>query len=347
MNKKRFLLMLPAAALPYATLGLLVSIYVSPNTFLDDWLMQGGMFYLLGFFLLYIITAFTLAVVCFIKSIHCNWDPTSLAKTAMIIKLAQIPAYICIFILGLVCLVMIFTFFISFLLALIDAITLCATGLLTTAAVINHSRHKKLEWGKYWWVIALQFLFCLDVGATTWFYTRLRKEKREQLTPKPEAAYFAGGCFWCITPVFQEAPGVISVVSGYSGGQEADPSYQDVKSQQTGHRETIEVVFNPEQICFSQLFDIFCDNVDIHDPDGQFIDRGHSYTLAVYYTDEAQKEFLARAIPAMEQAAGQPVYISIEPFQSFYPAEEEHQDYYRKHPAEFEQELIDSGRKQA
>jgi peptide-methionine (S)-S-oxide reductase len=347
MNKKRFLLILPAVLLPYATLGLLVLIYTAPNTFLDEWMGRGGFFYLLGFFLLYVITAFALAVVGFVKSIRGNWDPISLAKTAMIIKLAQIPAYICIFILGLVCLVMIFTFFISFLLALIDAIALCATGLLTTAAVINHGRRKKIKRGKYWWVIALQFLFCLDVGATTWFYTRLRKEKREQLTPKPETAYFAGGCFWCITPVFQEAPGVISVVSGYSGGQEADPSYQDVKNQQTGHRETIEVVFNPEQICFSQLFDIFCDNVDIHDPDGQFIDRGHSYTLAVYYTDEAQKEFLARAIPAMEQAAGQPVYISIEPFQSFYPAEEEHQDYYRKHPAEFEQELIDSGRKQA
>ena len=87
MNKKRFLLMLPAAALPYATLGLLVSIYVSPNTFLDDWLMQGGMFYLLGFFLLYVITAFALAVVGFVKSIRGNWDPTSLAKTAMIILL--------------------------------------------------------------------------------------------------------------------------------------------------------------------------------------------------------------------------------------------------------------------
>lgn len=347
MNKKRFLLILPAVLLPYATLGLLVLIYTAPNTFLDEWMGRGGFFYLLGFFLLYVITAFALAVVGFVKSIRGNWDPISLAKTAMIIKLAQIPAYICIFILGFLFLVTIFTFFISFLLALIDAITLCATGLLTTAAVINHGRRKKIKRGKYWWVIALQFLFCLDVGATTWFYTKLRKEKREQLTPKPETAYFAGGCFWCITPVFQEAPGVISVVSGYSGGQEADPSYQDVKSQQTGHRETIEVVFNPEQICFSQLFDIFCDNVDIHDPDGQFIDRGHSYTLAVYYTDEAQKEFLARAIPAMEQAAGQPVYISIEPFQSFYPAEEEHQDYYRKHPAEFEQELIDSGRKQA
>ena len=347
MNKKRFLLILPAVLLPYATLGLLVLIYTAPNTFLDEWMGRGGFFYLLGFFLLYVITAFALAVVGFVKSIRGNWDPISLAKTAMIIKLAQIPAYICIFILGFLFLVTIFTFFISFLLALIDAITLCATGLLTTAAVINHGRRKKIKRGKYWWVIALQFLFCLDVGATTWFYTKLRKEKREQLTPKPETAYFAGGCFWCITPVFQEAPGVISVVSGYSGGQEADPSYQDVKNQQTGHRETIEVVFNPEQICFSQLFDIFCDNVDIHDPDGQFIDRGHSYTLAVYYTDEAQKEFLARAIPAMEQAAGQPVYISIEPFQSFYLAEEEHQDYYRKHPAEFEQELIDSGRKQA
>ena len=346
MNKKRFLLILPAVLLPYATLGLLVLIYIAPHTFLDEWMGRGGFFYLLGFFLLYVITAFALAVVGFVKSIRGNWDPISLAKTAMIIKLAQIPAYICIFILGLVCLVMIFTYFISFLLALIDAITLCATGLLTTAAVVNHSRRNQLEWGKYWWVIATQFIFCVDVGTTIWFYTKLRREKKEQLTPMQETAYFAGGCFWCITPVFQEEPGVLSVISGYSGGQEVDPTYMDVKNQRTGHRETIQVVFNAKQICFAQLFSLFCDNVDPHDPDGQFIDRGHSYTLAVYYTSEAQREYLEQAIAVMEKSAGQPVYISVEPFQSFYPAEEEHQDYYRKHPVEFEQELIDSGRKQ-
>lgn len=346
MNKKRILLILPAAAIPYVTLGLLVLIYVAPDTFLDDWMGRGGLFYLLGFFLLYVIAAFTLAVVTFAKSIRDNWDPISLAKTAMIIKLAQIPAYICIFILGLLCLVMIFTFVLSFLLALIDAISLCATGLLTTAAVANHSRRKKFEWGKYWWVIATQFIFCADVGTAIWFYAKLRREKQEQLTPQLETAYFAGGCFWCITPVFQEEPGVVSVVSGYSGGQEVDPSYQDVKSQKTGHRETIQVVFNAGQICFAQLFSIFCANVDPHDPDGQFIDRGHSYTLAVYYTSETQREYLEETIPIMEKEAGKPIYISIEPFTAFYPAEEEHQDYYRKNPEAFAKELMESGRKQ-
>ena len=159
-----------------------------------------------------------------------------------------------------------------------------------------------------------------------------------------ETAYFAGGCFWCITPTFRETEGVLDVVSGYSGGQEADPTYDDVKHQRTGHRETIRIDYDPAQVSFCQLFSLFLDGVDPFDPDGQFIDRGHSYTLAVYYLNQEQRRIAEDGIRRLEQESGKSVYISVEPFRSFYPAEEEHQDYYRKHPEEFRQELIDSGR---
>ena len=159
-----------------------------------------------------------------------------------------------------------------------------------------------------------------------------------------EVAYFAGGCFWCITPTFQEMEGVQAVTSGYSGGSEVDPRYEDVKYQRTGHRETIRIDYDPEKVSFNRLLEIFLDGVDPFDEGGQFIDRGHSYTLAVYYLTEEEKQIAQEGIRTLEAQAGQKVFISVEPFTAFYNAEEEHQDYYRKHPEEFRQELIDSGR---
>lgn len=159
------------------------------------------------------------------------------------------------------------------------------------------------------------------------------------------SAYFAGGCFWCITPTFQEMEGVFAVTCGYSGGDEVNPVYADVKHQRTGHRETIRIDYDPDKVSFETLFDIFLCGVDPYDPGGQFIDRGHSYTLAVYCLDGAQKEIVQAAIRQLEADSGKTVYISVEPFKNFYCAEEEHQSYYLKHPAEFEQELIESGRK--
>ena len=159
-----------------------------------------------------------------------------------------------------------------------------------------------------------------------------------------KTAYFAGGCFWCITPTFKETVGVRNVISGYSGGIEEAPSYEDVKYQRTGHRETIRIDYNPEKVSFGDLLQIFLDGVDPFDPDGQFIDRGHSYTLAVYHTDDCQKQIAQTGINRLAQESSREVFISIEPFKSFYPAEEYHQDYYLKHPEEFRQELIDSGR---
>lgn len=159
-----------------------------------------------------------------------------------------------------------------------------------------------------------------------------------------DTAYFAGGCFWCITPTFRELEGVRDVVSGYSGGDEINPTYEDVKYQRTGHRETIRIDFDPETVSYETLLEIFLSGVDPFDGGGQFIDRGHSYTLAVYHLSEAQHTAAQAAIRKLEADSGQAVKIALEPFKNFYPAEEYHQDYYRKHPEEFRQELIDSGR---
>lgn len=160
-----------------------------------------------------------------------------------------------------------------------------------------------------------------------------------------QTAYFAGGCFWCITPAFKETPGVAAVISGYCGGDEVNPAYEDVKYQRTGHRETIRIDFDPACVSFDALLRLFLDSVDPFDGEGQFIDRGHSYTLAVYYTDDAQKSAAEAQIAQLQASAGKEVFVSVEPFKAFYSAEEEHQDYYLKHPKEFEQELISSGRK--
>lgn len=154
-------------------------------------------------------------------------------------------------------------------------------------------------------------------------------------------AYFAGGCFWCITPVFKIYRGVISVEAGYCGGKEINPKYEDVKAQKTSHRETIKVSYDDELIEYSKLLEIYLNNVDVHDKDGQYIDRGHSYTLAIYYMDELEHKIITERLNKYKEK----VYISIEPYDNFYKAEEYHQDYYLKHPKEFEQEMIKSGRK--
>lgn len=159
-----------------------------------------------------------------------------------------------------------------------------------------------------------------------------------------ERAYFAGGCFWCISPVFRELPGVLSVRSGYSGGTEENPVYEDVKHQRTGHRETIRIEYDETAVSFAGLLDIFLSYVDPFDGEGQFIDRGHSYTLAVYYTDETQRSETEAALRHLEEKSARRSFVSVEPFTAFYDAEEYHQDYDLKNPEAFREELRSSGR---
>lgn len=159
-----------------------------------------------------------------------------------------------------------------------------------------------------------------------------------------KSAYFAGGCFWCITPTFSEMEGVNQVLSGYSGGDEVNPTYADVKNQNTGHRETIKIDYDDSLVPFEELLDIFICSVDPFDAEGQFIDRGHSYTLAVYYNSQEEKAITEEKIAQLEAESGSKAFISVEPYKNFYTAEEEHQDYYLKNPEEFHKELVESGR---
>lgn len=157
-------------------------------------------------------------------------------------------------------------------------------------------------------------------------------------------AYFAGGCFWCITPVFYELNGVRDVVSGYSGGDEVNPTYEEVKHQQTHHRETICIAYNEEKVSYTQLLDAFLANIDPYDDGGQFIDRGLSYTTAIYYSDEEEHALAQAALSRVEAQSGQKCAVVLEPFKAFYTAEEYHQNFFRTHPEEFARELEESGR---
>ena len=156
-------------------------------------------------------------------------------------------------------------------------------------------------------------------------------------------AYFAGGCFWCITPIYK-IYGVDEVLCGYSGGSEDNPTYEQVKKQKTGHRETVELTYEPEKVSYATLLDIFLSNIDPFDGEGQYIDRGHSYAPAIFYQNEEEKRLAAEKIAELEKNGGKEVKIALEPFISFYRAEEEHQDFYLKNPEAFARELTERKR---
>ena len=155
--------------------------------------------------------------------------------------------------------------------------------------------------------------------------------------------YLAGGCFWCIADYLASFNGIEKIVSGYSGGDEKEVTYEEVKAQRTGHRETIEVSYTDE-ISLETIIDIFLSYVDPLDKEGQFIDKGFSYTLAFYYQNEKEKELYLRKIRDLEEKLGQKAYISVEPFKFFIRAEEYHQEYSKKNPEAFYKELVASNR---
>ena len=157
-------------------------------------------------------------------------------------------------------------------------------------------------------------------------------------------AYFAGGCFWCMEKPYHMIEGVVRATSGYCGGTEENPTYSDVKAQRTMHRETVCVEFDETKVSFSELLEVFLNSIDPFDEGGQFIDRGHSYTLAVYFTDDRERAAAEEKLRQLESESGQPVCVALEPFRSFCDAEEYHQEYYKKNPEAFARELRESGR---
>lgn len=163
---------------------------------------------------------------------------------------------------------------------------------------------------------------------------------------RTEVATFAGGCFWCMVSPFEELPGIVGVVSGYTGGHTVNPTYEEVCSETTGHAEAVQITFDPEVFPYSKLLDIFWRSVDPTDPGGQFHDRGSSYRPAIFYHNEEQRQQAEASKEALERSGrfDRPIAVTLEPASAFYPAEEYHQDYHHKNPLRYKYYRSGSGR---
>ncbi|HZR82712.1 MAG TPA: peptide-methionine (S)-S-oxide reductase MsrA [Candidatus Binatia bacterium] len=152
-----------------------------------------------------------------------------------------------------------------------------------------------------------------------------------------ERAIFAGGCFWCVEAAFDPVEGVVSTTSGYTGGHLANPTYEQVSAGGTGHAESVEVAYDPSRVTYEKLLDVFWHNVDPISPNRQFCDAGTQYRSAIFYLNDAQREAAEKSKRDLEAAKvlPGPIVTEIVAATAFYPAEEYHQDYYRKNPVRY------------
>jgi peptide-methionine (S)-S-oxide reductase/peptide methionine sulfoxide reductase msrA/msrB len=164
--------------------------------------------------------------------------------------------------------------------------------------------------------------------------------------PTVKTAVFAGGCFWCIQPAFDKAPGVINTIVGYCGGTEPNPTYELVGSEKTSYRESLQVTYDPTKISFGQLLDIYWKQIDPTQSDGQFTDIGPSYRAAIFVANEDEKKIAEQSKAALGKSGKfkKPIVTEILPAMKFWPAEDYHQQYYRKNPEHFEAFEYGSGR---
>lgn len=155
--------------------------------------------------------------------------------------------------------------------------------------------------------------------------------------PVLEKATFAGGCFWCMEHPFDELPGVVSVTSGYTGGQTRNPTYEEVSAGGTGHAESVQIVYDPARIGYDKLLTVYWHNIDPTVKDRQFCDSGHQYRSAIFYHTEQQRRLAQQSKEALERSKPfrAQVVTEITPAGPFYPAEEYHQHYYKKNPIRY------------
>lgn len=151
----------------------------------------------------------------------------------------------------------------------------------------------------------------------------------------PAKATFAGGCFWCMEPPYDELDGVLSTTSGYTGGRKKNPTYEEVITGTTGHAEAVQIAYDPNRITYEKLLEVFWRNIDPLTPNAQFCDRGNQYRSAIFYHDEAQKRLAEKSKNAVQSRLKSPVVTEIAPAGEFYSAEEYHQDYYKKNPIRY------------
>jgi peptide methionine sulfoxide reductase msrA/msrB len=169
-----------------------------------------------------------------------------------------------------------------------------------------------------------------------------------QSDEKLHLATFAGGCFWCTEADLEKVHGVSKVISGYTGGQKENPSYEEVSAGGTGHVEAVQVYYDPVQIRYEMLLEAFWRHIDPTDPGGQFADRGPQYRSVIFYHDEEQKKAAEKSKEELNKSGrfSKPIATEIRPFTQFYPAEEYHQDYYKKNPLRYKYYRHGSGRDQ-
>jgi len=150
-----------------------------------------------------------------------------------------------------------------------------------------------------------------------------------------EKAIFAGGCFWCMQAEFEGTEGVASVTSGYTGGFVKDPTYEQVSAGTTGHAEAILITYDPDRVGYEKLLQIYWGNIDPTDQGGQFYDRGSQYRTGIYYFNHEQRELAELSKKKVEEKLKKPVYTEITAASDFYPAEDYHQQYYKKNPIRY------------
>jgi methionine-S-sulfoxide reductase len=161
-----------------------------------------------------------------------------------------------------------------------------------------------------------------------------------------QAAVFAGGCFWCMEGPFEALDGVSEVISGYTGGDETNPTYRQVSSGRTGHTEAVRVIYDPEKVTYDELLHVFWRSMDPTDSGGQFADRGSQYRPGIYYLNEEQRVAAEQSKRQLEESGpfDEPIVVPIEPAQTFYVAEDYHQDYYKKNEGHYQRYKRLSGR---
>ena len=167
-------------------------------------------------------------------------------------------------------------------------------------------------------------------------------------TSQQAKATFAGGCFWCMEEAFEKVEGVVSAISGYTGGQVENPTYEQVSAGGTGHTESIEVTYDPSKVTYTQLLDVFWRNVDPTTPNAQFCDHGNQYRTAIFYHDENEKQLIDESRQRIESSKNFPesIVTEIAPASVFYPAEDYHQDFYTKNPIRYKFYKWNCGRSQ-
>ena len=161
-------------------------------------------------------------------------------------------------------------------------------------------------------------------------------------------ATFAGGCFWCVEADLEKVPGVVEVISGYTGGRKENPTYEQVSAGGTGHLEAVQVIYDPQKVSYEQLLDAFLRHIDPTDPWGQFVDRGPQYRAAIFYQDADQKRRAEASKKELEKSGRfqKPIVTEILPLTKFYRAEDYHQNYYKTHAVKYKYYRWNSGRDQ-